>query len=196
MIRINLLAVERDRAKRRPVTTTGQTAQQKVTLACSMVLVLAGLAVGWWYWTLQKQASRIEEEIATGQREAARLQTLILQVKQFETRKAQLQERVALIEDLRKGQPGPVHILDEISRSLPDLLWLSEIKQAGKELTITGRCTAMPALSDFVGNLELGGYFNKPVEVNEAQVDQGQRAPGGVDVIRFSVKATIATPKS
>jgi type IV pilus assembly protein PilN len=195
MIRINLLAVERDRAKRRPLSGI-QATQQKITLACSLILVLTGLGVGWWYWSLGKQARRIDDEIATGQREAARLQTLILQVKQFETRKAQLQERVALIEDLRKGQLGPVHLLDEISRSLPDLLWLSEIKQTGQELTITGRCTAMPALSDFVGNLELGGYFNKPVEVNEAQVDQGQRAPGGVDVIRFSVKATIATPKS
>lgn len=195
MIRINLLAVERDRGKRRPLSGI-QATQQKITVACSLIVVLTALGVGWWYWTLGKQARRIEDDIATGQREAARLQTLILQVKQFETRKAQLQERVALIEDLRRGQPGPVHLLDEISRSLPDLLWLSEIKQTGKELTISGRCTALPALSDFVGNLELGGYFNKPVEIIESQVDQGQRAPGGVDVIRFSVKATIATPKS
>jgi type IV pilus assembly protein PilN len=195
MIRINLLAVERDRAKRRPLSGI-QATQQKITLACSLILVLTGLGVGWWYWSLGKQSRRVEEAIADGQREAARLQTLILQVKQFETRKAQLEERVALIEDLRKGQAGPVHLLDEISRSLPDLLWLTEIKQTGKELTITGRCTALPALSDFVGNLELGCYFNKPVEIIESQVDQGARAPGGVDVIRFSVKATIATPKS
>jgi type IV pilus assembly protein PilN len=195
MIRINLLAVERDRAKKK-TPSPGQSTQQRIALAVSLILVLTGLAVGWWYWSLQKQAARIEEDIVTGQREAARLQTLILQVKQFETRKAQLQERVALIEDLRKGQQGPVHLLDEISRSLPDLLWLTEIKQSGQDLTIQGRCTALPALSDFVGNLELGGYFVKPVEIIESLVDQGQRAPGGVDVIRFSIKATIAGPKS
>jgi len=195
MIRINLLAVERDRAKKK-TPSPGQSTQQRITLAVSLILVLTGLGVGWWYWSLQKQATRIEEDIVTGQREAARLQTLILQVKQFEVRKAQLQERVALIEDLRKGQQGPVHLLDEVSRSLPDLLWLTEIKQSGQDLTIQGRCTALPALSDFVGNLELGGYFNKPVEIIESLVDQGQRAPGGVDVIRFSIKATIAGPKS
>jgi hypothetical protein len=77
------------------------------------------------------------------------------------------------------------------------MLWLTELKQdATGELSIEGRCASLTSLSDFVGNLELGGYFNKPVEVNEAQVDQNQRAPGGVDVIRFSIKATIATPKS
>lgn len=195
MIRINLLAVERDRAKRRPLSGI-QATQQKITLACSLVLVLAGLAIGWWYWSLDKQATRIEEEIVTGQKEAERLQALIVQVKQFETRKAQLQERVGLIEDLRKGQGGPVHLVDEISRSLPDLLWLTEIKQAGQEMTITGRCTATTALSDFAGNLVLGGYFKKPVEINDMQVEPAQRGAGGVDVIRFSIKATIAEPKT
>lgn len=194
MIRINLLAVERERTKRRPLSGI-QATQQKITLACSLILVLSGLGVGWWYWSLDKQAKRIEEDIATGQREAERLQTLIVQVKQFETRKAQLQERVALIEDLRKGQMGPVHLIDEISRSLPDLLWLTQIKQSGQDLTIGGRCTALTALSDFVGNLELGGYFNKPVEIIETQVES-QKGAGGVEVIRFTVKATIAPPKT
>lgn len=194
MIRINLLAVERERTKRRPLSGI-QATQQKITLACSLILVLTALGVGWWYWSLDKQSKRIEEDIATGQREAQRLQTLIAQVKQFETRKAQLQERVALIEDLRKGQLGPVHLIDEISRSLPDLLWLTQIKQSGQELTITGRCTAMTALSDFLANLELGGYFNKPVELVETVVEP-QKAAGGVEIIRFTAKATIATPKS
>lgn len=193
MIRINLLAVDRDRAKRRPLSGL-QATQQKITLACSLIFVLTGLGVGWWYWSLDKQSKRLTEDIATGQREAARLQTLIVQVNQFETRKAQLQERVGLIEDLRKGQAGPVHLIDEISRSLPDLLWLTEVRQAGQELTIAGRCTAATALSDFTGNLELGGYFNKPVEIVEMLVEP-QKAAGGIDVIRFTVKATIATPK-
>ena len=36
-----------------------------------------------------------------------------------------LQQRVTLIEQLRKGQSAPVHVLDEISKSLPDRLWLT-----------------------------------------------------------------------
>ena len=52
-----------------------------------------------------------------------------MQVQQFEQRKAQLQQRVALIEQLRKDQTGPVHMLDQISRALPPMLWLTELKQ-------------------------------------------------------------------
>jgi len=194
MIRINLLAVERERAKRRPATGL-QATQQKITLACSLILVLTGLGVGWWYWSLDKQSDRVEEDIVGSQRETERLRTLIQQVQQFEARRAQLQQRVGLIEELRRGQGGPVRLLDEISRSLPEMLWLTEVKQAGNELTIAGRCTTLTALSDFVGNLELGGFFKKPVEILDSQVDQ-TRTPGSVDLIRFSIKAVIDTPGS
>lgn len=192
MIRINLLAVERERTKRRSIGLL-QATQQKITLACSVILVLAALGVAWWYWSLQKQADRIEADIVTAQKETERLRGLLAQVEQFEARRVQLQQRVALIEELRKGQAGPVRLLDEISRSLPDMLWLTEIKQQGTELTISGRCTTLTALSDFVGNLELGGFFNKPVEILDSQVDQN-RAAGGVELIRFSIKAVISAP--
>jgi len=192
MIRINLLAVERERSKRRTGSLL-QATQQKITLACSVILVLAALGIGWWYWSLSKQADRIEADIVTAQRETERLRGLIAQVEQFEARRLQLQQRVALIEELRKGQAGPFRLLDEISRSLPDMLWLTEIKQQGSELTISGRCTTLTALSDFVGNLELGGFFNKPVEILDSQVDS-QRGVGGVELIRFSVKAVVSTP--
>ena len=46
MIRINLLAVERERAKKKAVTfQTGQ----KLTIGCSLILILAVLFVGWRY---------------------------------------------------------------------------------------------------------------------------------------------------
>ena len=61
-----------------------------------------------------------------------------------------------LIEQLRKGQTGPVHMLDQISRALPPMLWLTELKQGAdaNEVVIDGRCTTLTGLSDFVANLE------------------------------------------
>ncbi len=198
MIRINLLAVDRERGKRR-ATGGGagfgpQATQQKITLACSLILVLTALGVGWWYWSLKLQSDRIETDIVTSQKETARLRTLIEQVQANDARRAQLQQRVALIEELRKGRDVPVHVLDEVSRSLPDMLWLTDIKQQGNDITITGRCTSLTALSDFVENLKLGGYF-KPPEILDSQVDAAEPVAGGA-LTRFSVKATIAASGS
>ena len=88
-------------------------------------------------------------------------------MQQFEQRKAQLQQRVALIEQLRKDQTGPVHMLDQISRALPPMLWLTELKQrpTPTKCVIDGRCTTLTGLSDFVGNLEASGYFKRSVEI-------------------------------
>jgi type IV pilus assembly protein PilN len=200
MIRINLLAVDRERAKRRPTAGGGgtglglQATQQKITLACSLILVLTALGVGWWYWSLKLQSDRIEEDIVTSQKETARLRTLIQQVQANDARRDQLQQRVGLIEELRKGRDVPVRMLDEISRSLPDMLWLTDIKQVGNDVTITGRCTSLTSLSDFVENLKLGGYFQPP-EILDSQLDPAQPVPGG-SLTRFSVKATIVTPGS
>ncbi len=194
MIRINLLAVERERAKRRPTASvTGpQATQQRVTLACSLILVLTALGVGWWYWSLKLQSDRVEEDIVTSQKETARLRTLIQQVQTNDARRAQLQQRVGLIEELRKGREGPVRMLDEISRSMPEMLWLTEVKQQGADLTITGRCMSLTALSDFVDNLKLGGYF-KPVEILNSQVEPAQ-PPAPAGLTKFSIKATFVTP--
>jgi type IV pilus assembly protein PilN len=188
MIRINLLAAERERSKRRAKLQAGQ----KLTLACSLILVATGLGIGWWYWSLGKQSVRLDEEIAAAKVETQRLRSVIQQVQQFDQRKAQLQQRVALIEQLRQGQTGPVHMLDQISRSLPDGLWLTELKQQGAELTIDGRCTTLTALSDLVGNLSASGYFKNGVEILDSVVEPATLPAG--ELIRFSVKAQFSMP--
>ena len=116
MIRINLLTVDRERAKRKAKFQIGQ----KVTVFCSLILVAAALVVGWWFWSLQRTSADLDQQIADAERETQRLQSVIQQVAQFEARRAQLQQRVTLIEELRKGQTGPVHLLDQISKALPE----------------------------------------------------------------------------
>lgn len=189
MIRINLLAVERERATRRP---TFQLAQ-KLTVACSLVLVAAALVIAWWYWSLGQRSAALDGDLADAQRDTQVLRMLIQQVEQFEQQRAQLQQRVALIEDLRRGQSSPVHLLDQISKSLPDMLWLTEIRQQGDTVTMTGKCTAMTALSDFATNLQASGYF-KNVEILDSQVEPGQG--GASELIRISLKAQYALPGS
>ena len=130
--------------------------------------------------------------ITSAQQETTRLHSVILQVQQFEQRKAQLQQRVVLIEQLRKSQTGPVHMLDQISRALPPMFWLTELKQVGADVVIDGRCTALTALSDFVATLERSGYFKKSVEIVSTQTESIPQPPG--ELIKFSVKAQFVQP--
>ena len=83
-------------------------------------------------------------------------------------------------------------MLDAISRSVPELLWLTELDQKGAEMTLQGRCMAMTSISDFVDNLGRTGWFARPVEIVDSQVESGQAS--GADVIKFTVRAQVATP--
>jgi type IV pilus assembly protein PilN len=190
MIRINLLAAERERGKKKAALfgTTGQ----KLTIGCSIILVLAVLFVGWRYWSLGRQSNQIDAEIAAAQLETSRLRSVIEQVQQFEQRKAQLQQRVVLIEQLRKGQTGPVHMLDQISRALPPMLWLTELKQSGDDVVIDGRTTVLTSLTDFVTNLEASGYFKKSIDIVNTTAEPGTGSVG--ELVRFSIKASFQQP--
>ena len=189
MIRINLLAAERESKKKKATFQSGQ----KVTIACSLVLVLTGVVIGWRFMAISRESKKLDDDIAKAQTEATRLHAVIQQVQQFEQQKAQLQQRVVLIEQLRKSQTGPVHMLDQVSRSMPPMLWLTNLKQEGEtNVTIDGRSTTQTGVSDFVGNLEGSGYFKKSVDIVEAKTESIQQPPGSL--IKFSLKGVFQTP--
>lgn len=188
MIRINLLGVERARARKKLAFQTGQ----KLTVACSLVLILAALFIGWRYWSLSQQSIRVDADISEAQRETTRLHEIIQQVQEYEQRRTQLSERVALIEQLRKEQTGPVRMLDQISRALPPMLWLSALKQVGADVVIDGHSTTLTALSDFISNLESSGYFRRSIEIVNTGTETRAQPPG--ELIKFTIKAQFQTP--
>jgi type IV pilus assembly protein PilN len=192
MIRINLLAVDRGVGKKKAAAAApGVTTAQRVTIAAALILVSTVTGVGWWYWSLHTESRQLDDDIARAEVEAQQLRSVLAQVQKYETEKARLQQRVTLIEQLRRGQTGPVHILDEVSKSLPDRLWLVSMGQRDKEFTIDGRTTSLSVLSDFVASLESSSWFTKPVEIVDTAVDQ---TPAG-DMVRFTVRAMTQNPE-
>jgi Tfp pilus assembly protein PilN len=194
VIRINLLGSERQKAKRPAAFDI----RQRMTLVGALVLVLAAAGNGWWYWSLTQTTIRLDAETAAAQREATRLRGVLTEVETFEARRAQLQRRVALIEDLRSGQSVPVQLLDLVSRSLPEMLWLTGFEQDGEAVTIEGRSTTLIGLSDFVGNLAANPLLKKPVEIVDSQVENAESGPNqpAAELIKFTVKAQLAPVKS
>jgi Tfp pilus assembly protein PilN len=201
MIRINLLGGERQVKKKGFTFDSGR----QTMVACTLLLAATVAGVGYWFWTLHQASLRVDREIADAMREQTRLQSILRDVTAFDQQREQLQQRVALIEQLRGGQSVPVQLLDEVSKSRPDMLWLTDLMQQGTDVTIQGQSTTLIALSDFVGNLGNSPMLVKPVEIVNSQVDSITvgRAAGGrgagpstVDVIKFTVKAQLVPPKN
>ena len=188
MIRINLLAVERERVRKRVVLIP---AAHRVTIGATVILVGTAALIGWWFLTLRQQSAQLDIDLAQAETETRQVRSVLEQVRKFESQKAVLQQRVTLIEQLRKGQYAPVHLLDEVSKSLPDRLWLSDLTQTGAEFTIGGMTDSLTAVSDFVANLEGTRWFKKPVEILDSQVQADAKAG---DLIKFQIKAQFVDP--
>jgi type IV pilus assembly protein PilN len=188
MIRINLLAADRAKKKKAVSFLAGQ----KLAIGCSVILIVAGLFIGWRYWKMTSDSDRLDAEIAAAQQETTRLHSIIQQVQAFEQRKAQLQQRVVLIEQLRKGQTGPVHVLDQISRAMPPMLWLTELKETGTDVVIDGKSTTQTGVSDFVANLEASGYFKRSIEIVSTSSELATQQ--SAELVKFSIKAAFQPP--
>jgi type IV pilus assembly protein PilN len=184
VIRINLLA---DKPKVAAPSRFTFDEGKKIALGGSLLLLLAIGYAGWSYWSIGQEAASLAADLDAARVEEQRLIKVIQEVHDFEARRARLEQRVSLIEELRRGQTAPVHILDQVSRSLPDMMWLTKIAQSGYDLTIEGNCLSLTALSDFVGGLEQSRYFARPVEiVNSEVVPATSTTP---ELIKFAVKA-------
>lgn len=189
MIRINLLSVDRERTKRGALIP----AAQRVTIVASLIILTTFLGIGWKFWSLHQDSVRVDDELAKGEREMQQLRSVLAQVQKFESSKAQLQQRVTLIEQLRRGQSGPVHMIDEIGKALPERLWLTEMTQKGDDVVLAGMTTSFTGLSDFVANLETSAWFKKPIDIVDSQVTTD--AKNG-DIFKFSVKAVFNNPEA
>jgi len=187
MIRINLIAVERERARKRILIP----AALRVTAGATIILLGTAALIGWWFWSLRQESIRVDEDLVRAESETRQIRSVLEQVRKFESQRALLQQRVTLIEQLRKGQYAPVHLLDEISKSLPERLWLSALQQTGGDFAISGVTDSLTAVSDFVANLESTKWFKKPVEIIDSQVTPDPKAG---DLIKFQVKAQFVDP--
>ncbi|MGE3177537.1 MAG: PilN domain-containing protein [Vicinamibacterales bacterium] len=195
MIKINLLTADKPRAASKSRLPQFDLKGQQLAIGCGLILLCTAGALGWRFYSLRRDSDRVDAAIAEAQKETGRLHSIIGEVQKFEQRRTQLQQRVGLIEQLRRDQKGPVHMLDQISLALPPLMWLTDLKQSANspDVVIEGRCTGLTGLSDFVANLEASGYFRKSVEIVSTQVEGSSKAG---EFIRFVLKAQFQTPSA
>jgi type IV pilus assembly protein PilN len=170
MIRINLLAPERTTKKKSAGPAAPPGALQAYLM---LVLFVGGAAVlcagAWWFQTNKLQT--LDQQIAADQKRQRDLQAIKQQVDQFQQKKATLENKVQVIERLRLSQKSPVHMLDEVSKALPDYVWLVSMDELRGSVAFKGQSNSLAAVADFMNALQRSGWF-PAVELASAQDQQ------------------------
>ena len=149
------------------------------------LLVLGLLIGGGWTALKWNERNKKQATVNSMQAEADNLRKIIEEVERFERRRDSLEKRIALINQLKQNQKGPVRLLDHISRDLPDLVWLDSMALAGSQITISGRTLNPNAAATFVENIKADPMFDEP-EFNTLSAEAG--GTSGVNVYRFEMR--------
>lgn len=142
-----------------PAVTAGTNINNILVGALVVLGILA--AVGYWLWQKRELRNR-EETVVQREAEAKKLESIIAEVEDYQRRKDSLQNRIDLINQLKQNQKGPVRIMDQISRDLPDLVWLDDMTINAGRVSVSGRGLNPNAIALFIENIKNDPYFEEP----------------------------------
>lgn len=191
MIKINLLA-----EGKRPVVArkaksalgggggAGPRDLGNVLLGAGVVLGLL-LSGGWVLW-VQSRVNAKEKEVQAAQREVETLKQVIQEVEDYKLKKVELERKIDVINGLKANQRGPVQIMDQVSRALPELLWLRNMDVSPTSISLKGSAFNMSAVANFIDNLDKVDEFAEPI-LNDAT----QKAAKGARLEVYDFKVNL-----
>lgn len=181
MIEINLLP----HREARRVADLRQTAG---LLALGMVVVVGGI----WFVHKGLMDSQHMAEASVRQLEAdiERFKPEETKVANFKKQRAELEDKLEIIRNLDAARSGPVRILEELSKTTPERLWLTKLSTEGATITLEGQSLDTSLVADFLRALNASTYFDL------VDLERTQSGPEveGVKLVKFVIKAQLISP--
>ena len=153
MAKINLLPWRLERRKQKQkefVTMLGTAAAIAIGLSALIVLYYNGQIRG-----QEEHNNYLNAEIAT-------IDKQIEDIKDLETKKADLLSRKKAIECLQGRRSLMVHLFDDLVRTIPDGVKLTGLEQDGSKLTVNGSSQSNARVSAYMRNLQVSGWISQP----------------------------------
>lgn len=179
MIRVNLLPIREIKAevgRRRDLTIAG------AALGLTVVLLLGH------YQYQSYQMSNLEKELAEVRKEIQVLNVKTKEVADLENKIKEFTAKNKVIEDLNKKKSGPVRVMESLSAATPPTLWLTEFRENGGSVLMTGLATDNQTVADFLKSLAGSAYFTNVELVETAQFDPKD----GQGMKKFSVRSGVS----
>lgn len=164
MARINLLPWREERRQQR----------QKEFFALlgmgAVGAIVIFFAIQWFVGSLVDNQRARNNVLTT---EIASLDRKIRQIEELDRKKARLLARKEIIERLQASRSMMVHLFDELVRTIPEGVQLTNIKQAGQVLTLSGVAQSNARVSAYLRNLDSSDWLRDPdLDIIEAASNQ------------------------
>ncbi|MFI5176115.1 MAG: PilN domain-containing protein [Terriglobia bacterium] len=183
MIRINLLG-ERKKQLITLKTPSGPPRSSFLILMLLLVFVAAAAYLYQRYQMLNRELTTVQGQVNDAKAQKEKKQKLLKEIEVFEKRKNILEARIAVIDELKKNQLGPIQWLNALSEAVDQsqTVWLTSVGQTEDHMTIEGLSTSLNGVANFVASLKRSSAFAN-VSINET----AQTNISGMDGYTFSV---------
>lgn len=153
MTRVNLLPWREALRKRK---------QQQYISVLSFAGILACAAVAGVYFIFNLNIANQDSRNAYLQKEMVIVNAEIREIKKLKEKKADMIERVNLVRNLQNTRPVAVHLFDEIARSMPDDLYLTQLSYEKQRLTLKGIAENNQLIAALIRQLDDSDWLADP----------------------------------
>ena len=165
MIKINLLLTRKEK-KRVGIR------KEFVVLIISLVLLFASFILI--QWKIDKEKEEILVQISNTKKEISYYKTLITEVNKAKESQKNFQDKLNVINSLRKEKASPARVLDEISMGKPEKIQLESLKKEGAKLGIEGVALDDETVANFMTNLRKSKVFKNVDLIVSEQIEQSK----------------------
>lgn len=125
---------------------------------CSTLLVMVSV-----HLQISRMIDRQDRRNEFLKTEIAVLDKKIKEIQNLDTQKRRLIARMEVIQQLEHSQPEMVHVFDEIVRTVPEGVSLSDLVQTDRKIVLNGSAQSNGRVSAYLRNLESSPWLTNPV---------------------------------
>lgn len=177
MIRINLLGAPKPKSGKKSVAVSMPT-MDVGNVGSPLLQVVAVLAVvvavnGLYWYRLDHEKKVIDVQMRAAEQKNRELADIKARYLERQKQADAYKRRVDVIDQLRANQTGPVNLLAMVGETVnnTEAVWLSSMKDQGKDVAIDGMALSSDAVANLITNLQKTGFF-KNIEIKETVQDE------------------------
>lgn len=179
MIRINLLPTRQARKKEQGL--------QQLALLAAVVLLAVG-ANWWWASGLDSTLQARNRQVSKLKQDIAQLETIIGEITNITKDKKALEDKLEVLEQLRKARTGPVKMLDALATLTPERVWFTGMEEKGGALVLKGEAVSNEDLADLMSEMKKNPFFREPSLKRSVQ---RENKAAGMHTVEFELSCSI-----
>ncbi len=123
-------------------------------------------------------------------KEIARLNITIKEIKDIESKKNKMLGKIDVIHKLQLSRPQIVHLFEDIAKTLPEGVYLNNVKQVKQALTMEGLSQSNARVSAYMRAIDASQWLKSPqLKVIKAGAGKGGHSD------KFTMRAQQSRPK-